>query len=170
MNEELFFASDNIKGIKLDVIVSENGIREILINKNSDSDFLSRMISISSEDQKVKEVFKQLREYFRRERKDFDLPLEIIGTDFQKRVWNELTNIPYGETISYGELANRMGDKNLMRAVASANGANLIPIVIPCHRVIGADGSLTGYGGGLDVKKKLLELEGSWTMDLFVPN
>lgn len=170
MNEELLFASDKINEIKLDVIVSGNGIREIFINKNSDSDFLSRTTKISTEDQKVKEVFKQLQEYFSRERKEFDLPLEIIGTDFQKKVWNELTKIPYGETISYGELANRMGDKNLMRAVAAANGANPIPIIIPCHRVIGADGSLTGYGGGLDVKKKLLELEGSWTMDLFVPN
>ena len=169
MNEELFFASDKINGIKLDVIISGNGIREILINKNSDSDFLSLMTKISSEDQKAKEVFKQMREYFKRERKDFDLPLEIIGTDFQKKVWNELSKIPYGETISYGELANRMGDKNLMRAVAAANGANPIPIIIPCHRVIGTDGSLTGYGGGLDVKKKLLELEGSWTMDLFIP-
>ena len=170
MNEDLFIASDKIDGVKLDVVISNNGIREILINKNSDSDFFSRKIKISSEDQKVKQVFKQLKEYFRRDRKEFDLPLEIIGTDFQKRVWNELIKIPYGETISYGELANRMGDKNLMRAVAAANGANPIPIIIPCHRVIGADGSLTGYGGGLDVKKKLLELEGSWTMDLFIPS
>ena len=170
MNEELFFASEKIDGVKLDVVVSNFGIREILINKIIDSDFLSRKIKISSEDQKVKQVFKQLQEYFRRERKEFDLPLEISGTDFQKRVWNELTKIPYGETISYGELANRMGDKNLMRAVAAANGANPIPIIIPCHRVIGSDGSLTGYGGGLDVKKKLLELEGSRTMDLFIPS
>ena len=170
MKEELFFTSDTISGIKLDVIISGNGIKEILININSDSDFLSRITRISSEDQKVKKVFKQLQEYFGRERKEFDLPVEIIGTDFQKKVWNELTKIPYGETISYGELANRMGDKNLMRAVAAANGANPIPIIIPCHRVIGADGSLTGYGGGLSVKKKLLELEGSWTLDLVVPN
>ncbi len=95
------------------------------------------------------------------------LDLEIIGTNFQKKVWDELTKIPYGATISYGELANRVGDKNKMRAVAAANGANPIPIIIPCHRVIGADGSLTGYGGGLDVKQKLLELEGSWSLSLF---
>ncbi len=112
-------------------------------------------------------MFTQLKEYFNRQRKEFDLKLEILGTEFQKKVWNELTKIPYGETISYGELANRMGDKNLMRAVAAANGANPIPIIIPCHRVIGADGSLTGYGGGLDVKQKLLELEGSWSLSLF---
>ena len=114
--------------------------------------------------QKFLYVFKQLTEYFKRERKEFKLNLEIVGTNFQKKVWDELKKIPYGATISYGELANRVGDKNKMRAVAAANGANPIPIIIPCHRVIGADGSLTGYGGGLDVKQKLLELEGSWTL------
>ncbi|MCC7093513.1 MAG: methylated-DNA--[protein]-cysteine S-methyltransferase [Ignavibacteriaceae bacterium] len=118
----------------------------------------------------MKKIFRQLKEYFNRERREFELSLEIIGTDFQKKVWDELTKIPYGETISYGELAVRLGDKNKMRAVAAANGANPIPVIIPCHRVIGADGSLTGYGGGLDVKKKLLELEGRWTMDLFIPS
>lgn len=164
MEEELFFASDYIDGIKFDVIISKNGIREILINKNSAQ---NGMTQITPEDSKVLNFFSQLREYFNRKRKEFQLPLEIIGTDFQRKVWNELTNIPYGETISYGELANRMGDKNLMRAVAAANGANPIPIIIPCHRVIGTDGSLTGYGGGLDVKQKLLELEGSWSLSLF---
>lgn len=164
MQEELFFASDYIDGIKFDVIISKNGIREILINKNSTQ---NGMTQITPEDLKVLNVFSQLREYFNRKRKEFQLPLEILGTEFQKNVWVELTKIPYGETISYGELANRMGDKNLMRAVAAANGANPIPIIIPCHRVIGADGSLTGYGGGLDVKQKLLELEGSWSLSLF---
>ncbi len=167
MAEELYFCADNIESIKFDVIVSESGIREILINKKSKSFDTSEMIQISSDDTKVANVFTQLREYFNLQRKEFDLPLEILGTDFQKKVWDELTKIPYGETISYGELANRMGDKNLMRAVAAANGANPIPIIIPCHRVIGADGSLTGYGGGLDVKQKLLQLEGSWSLDLF---
>jgi methylated-DNA-[protein]-cysteine S-methyltransferase len=164
MQEELFFASDYIDGIKFDVIISKNGIREILINKNSTQ---NGMTQITPEDSKVLNIFSQLRDYFNRKRKEFELPLEILGTEFQKNVWVELTKIPYGETISYGELANRMGDKNLMRAVAAANGANPIPIIIPCHRVIGADGSLTGYGGGLDVKQKLLELEGSWSLSLF---
>jgi len=167
MSEKLYFATDTIVGIRLDIIVSKNGIREILINTKSGSDNFSDMLQIFSEDLIVKNIFLQLREYFNRQRKEFDLPLEIFGTDFQKRVWDELTKIPYGETISYGELANRMGDKNLMRAVAAANGANPISIIIPCHRVIGADGSLTGYGGGLDVKQKLLELEGSRTLSLF---
>jgi len=169
MINELYFASDTIKGIKLEIIISSNGIREILINKNSDSKNFPQITQVSTDDPKVVNVYTQLKEYFNRQRKEFDLLLEILGTDFQKKVWNELKNIPYGETISYGELANRMGDKNLMRAVAAANGANPIPIIIPCHRVIGSDGSLTGYGGGLDVKQKLLELEGSWTMNLFIP-
>jgi len=167
MTEELYFATDNIDGIRFDIIISKSGVREILINKKSESDDFSKVIQISPEDPKAINIFTQLREYFNLQRKEFDFPLEILGTDFQKEVWDELIKIPYGETISYGELANRMGDKNLMRAVAAANGANPIPIVIPCHRVIGADGSLTGYGGGLDVKQKLLELEGSWALSLF---
>jgi methylated-DNA-[protein]-cysteine S-methyltransferase len=170
MTNQIYFASDIINGIHLDVIVSDKGVREILINKLLDSNILTNATQANPEDSNLKMVFTQLKEYFNRQRKEFDLQLEIVGTDFQKKVWDELTKIPYGETISYGELAERMGNKNKMRAVAAANGANPIPIIIPCHRVIGADGSLTGYGGGLDVKKKLLELEGSWTMDLFIPS
>jgi O-6-methylguanine DNA methyltransferase len=165
--EELYFSSGIIDGIKIDVIVSSNGVREILINKKSDSKNFPQITQVPPDDPKVVNVFTQLKEYFGRKRKEFDLPLELLGTDFQKKVWDELKKILYGETISYGELANRMGDKNLMRAVAAANGANPIPIIIPCHRVIGADGSLTGYGGGLDVKQKLLETEGSWSLNLF---
>jgi O-6-methylguanine DNA methyltransferase len=167
MTYELYSASDTIKEIKFDIVVSDNGIREILINKKQNADVFTNATKISLSDSRVKDVFKQLVEYFNGDRKYFNLSLEIIGTEFQRKVWKELTNIPYGETISYGELAKRMGDKNLMRAVAAANGANPIPIIIPCHRVIGADGSLTGYGGGLDVKQKLLELEGSWSLSLF---
>lgn len=170
MKEELYIASEFIAGITFHVIISNNGIREILINKKQEADSLNTKVLISSDDPRVVNVFRQLREYFNRQRKEFDLQLEIVGTDFQKNVWDELKKISYGETISYGELALRMGDKNKMRAVAAANGANPIPIIIPCHRVIGADGSLTGYGGGLDVKQKLLELEGSWTLDLFIPS
>jgi methylated-DNA-[protein]-cysteine S-methyltransferase len=168
MSNELYFASELIDGINFDIILSDNGVREILINKKPDSNAIGKAIRIQSKDPKVINVFQQLKEFFNRTRKAFDLQLEIIGTDFQKNVWEELTKIPYGETISYGELAERLGDNNKMRAVAAANGANPIPIIIPCHRVIGADGSLTGYGGGLDVKQKLLELEGSWTLDLFI--
>jgi methylated-DNA-[protein]-cysteine S-methyltransferase len=105
------------------------------------------------------EVIRQLQAYFRGELKEFDLPLAMEGTAFQLRVWNELCVIPYGETISYAQLAGRIGNPKAIRAVGSANGSNPIPIIVPCHRVIGSDGSLTGFGGGLATKKMLLELE-----------
>ncbi|HYT23336.1 MAG TPA: methylated-DNA--[protein]-cysteine S-methyltransferase [Candidatus Polarisedimenticolia bacterium] len=105
------------------------------------------------------EVIRQLQAYFRGELKEFDLPLALEGTEFQLRVWKTLRTIPYGETISYAQLAERLGNPKAMRAVGLANGSNPIPIIIPCHRVIGSDGSLTGFGGGLSTKKMLLELE-----------
>ena len=107
----------------------------------------------------------QLEEYFAGERRDFDLPLEPAGTPFQLRVWETLREIPYAETINYGQLANRIGNPNASRAVGLANGRNPISIVVPCHRVIGANGSLTGYGGGLDRKRTLLDLERRATGD-----
>ena len=103
----------------------------------------------------------QLREYFDGERRDFDLPLAPQGTEFQRVVWQELARIPYGATISYAQLAQRVGNASAMRAVGAANGRNPLPIVLPCHRVIGADGSLTGFGGGLPTKQFLLRLEGA---------
>lgn len=102
----------------------------------------------------------QLREYFAGARRTFDLPLAPRGTAFQQRVWAALRAIPYGETRTYGELAAAIGSPNASRAVGKANHHNPIPIVIPCHRVIGANGTLTGYAGGLEVKRKLLALEG----------
>jgi methylated-DNA-[protein]-cysteine S-methyltransferase len=101
----------------------------------------------------------ELRQYFAGKLQQFSLALQPEGTPFQKRVWKELQQIPYGETISYGELAKRIGNPNASRAVGLANGANPISIVVPCHRVIGANGKLTGYGGGLSIKEKLLALE-----------
>ena len=101
----------------------------------------------------------QLSEYFAGERSDFDIPLLLEGTDFQQSVWQELLKIPYGQTLSYGDLAVKLGKQGGMRAVGSANGKNPIPIIVPCHRVIAADGSLGGYSGGLDIKHKLLDLE-----------
>ena len=102
---------------------------------------------------------RQLEEYFAGRRRQFDLELTPDGTPFQQRVWKELCRIPFGTTISYRELATRVGQPNAMRAVGLANGRNPLAIVVPCHRVIGADGSLTGYGGGLDRKRYLLALE-----------
>src|SRR5579872_3947776 len=107
----------------------------------------------------VGEAARQLREYFARKRAEFDLPLAPEGTPFQRAVWRQLQQIPYGQTISYGELARRVGNPKASRAVGSANGANPLPIVIPCHRVIAGDGSIGGFGGGLPTKESLLALE-----------
>jgi methylated-DNA-[protein]-cysteine S-methyltransferase len=106
----------------------------------------------------LRETIRQLRAWFAGELREFQLPLAPEGAAFYQRVWCELRNIPYGETISYGELARRIGSPNASRAVGRANGANPIPIVIPCHRVIGSNGKLTGYGGGLPRKEFLLAL------------
>jgi methylated-DNA-[protein]-cysteine S-methyltransferase len=106
------------------------------------------------------EAARQLAEYFAGARREFDLPLRLQGTAFQQRVWRELTEIPYGETWSYGQLAKRINKPSASRAVGLANGRNPISILVPCHRVIGADGSLTGYGGGLERKQWLLAHEG----------
>lgn len=108
----------------------------------------------------IEKAVEQLDEFFAERRREFDVPLLFVGTDFQKTVWNELLKIPFGKTISYGEMARRIGMPKAVRAVANANGANSMSIFAPCHRVIGSDHSLTGYGGGLDAKRTLLELEG----------
>lgn len=105
------------------------------------------------------EAAKQLEEYFKGERKNFDLPLNLKGTEFQKKVWEALKQIPYAQTRSYKEIAMVIGNKNASRAVGMANNKNPCPIVVPCHRVIGSNGSLVGYALGLDIKKKLLDLE-----------
>ena len=107
----------------------------------------------------IEKAASELDEFFAGKRKTFDVPLLFAGTDFQKNVWNELLKIPFGKTISYGEMAQHIGMPKAVRAVANANGANSLSIFAPCHRVIGSDRSLTGYGGGLPAKKFLLELE-----------
>lgn len=104
---------------------------------------------------------RQLAEYFAGKRRIFDLPLDLRGTEFRKKVWGALLGIPYGETITYGELARQVGNAKAVRAVGQANHHNPISIIVPCHRVVGAGGALTGYGGGLALKEKLLELERS---------
>lgn len=105
---------------------------------------------------------RQLLEYFSGSRKEFDIPLQQQGTDFQQKVWAELCKIPFGTTISYLELAKRLGDVKSIRAAGTANGKNKIGIIVPCHRVIGSDGSLTGYAGGMHRKDWLLRHEGGW--------
>jgi methylated-DNA-[protein]-cysteine S-methyltransferase len=104
---------------------------------------------------------RELNEYFSRQRKVFSVALDMRGTSFQKRVWEALLAIPFGETRSYGQIANQLGNPKATRAVGAANGQNPIPIIVPCHRVIGATGKLTGFGGGLEIKDRLLSLEGN---------
>lgn len=139
------------------LVAGEQGLQEIffekqdvpMIDKNDKSNIVKVLLKAS----------KQIEEYFSGKRIEFDVPLDIIGSEFQKRVWRELCKIPYGKTCSYKDIANALHDPNASRAVGSANGRNPLCIIIPCHRVISSDGSLGGYSGGLDKKLKLLHLE-----------
>jgi methylated-DNA-[protein]-cysteine S-methyltransferase len=143
---------------RLTIITSVKGVHAILWASERDS-FQMDSFHYSDNTPLQTKVRKQLDEYFRGERYTFCLPLVIEGTDFQKKAWAVLSGIPYGETISYGEQAIKLGDKNKARAVGGANGKNLLPILIPCHRVIGQNKTLTGFGGGVDKKACLLALE-----------
>lgn len=107
----------------------------------------------------IKETYSQLQEYFAGKRKVFNIPIKLNGSEFQKKVWTELLKIPYGSTMSYKDIAKLVGNENASRAVGMANNKNKIMFIIPCHRVIGKNGSLTGYAGGLNIKKQLLQLE-----------
>lgn len=140
----------------LRLVASPNGLRQIEFSPlaGPDPEWVEGSTPI------IDEAARQLNEYFAGSRHSFDLPLEPAGTDFQQSVWKVLRAIPFGETISYGEQARRLGDAKKARAVGSANGRNPLPIVVPCHRVVGADGSLTGFAGGIDTKKWLLSHEG----------
>lgn len=108
----------------------------------------------------IKKTYKELSEYFNGKRKNFDIPIKLAGTAFQLKVWNELKQIPYGKTASYKDIAIKIGREKAYRAVGMANNKNPVAIIIPCHRVIGSNKSLTGYAGGLDIKEKLLKIEG----------
>jgi methylated-DNA-[protein]-cysteine S-methyltransferase len=144
----------------LEIDASKHGIRSLY--------FIDRTIPATEPAGFVKSCFDQLKEYFEGKRKVFSLDLDLQGTDFQKKVWNELLKIPFGETISYLELSKRLGDVKAIRAVGNANGKNPVSVIVPCHRVIGSNGKLIGYGGGLWRKKWLLEFEGSFAQwDLF---
>jgi len=113
------------------------------------------------EDEIIKQTVLQLEEYMSGERREFNIPLLLIGTDFQKSVWRELLKIEYGQTSTYLQQSIKLNNKDAIRAVASANGANAISIIVPCHRIVGSNGELVGYAGGLAVKEKLLKLEGA---------
>ena len=139
--------------------IEENGsaITKIyFINNDEQEEVLEK-----NETALLKEAIKQLNEYFDGQRSSFDLQLEPQGTEFQKKVWNALKEIPFGETRSYGEIAKIIGNEKASRAVGMANNKNPIPIIVPCHRVIGANGKLVGYAGGIDIKERLLNIEKS---------
>jgi len=117
---------------------------------------------VEEESDVINETRKQLSAYFARKQTSFNLPLLMVGSEFQKKVWELLLNIPFGKTESYSGLSKKLGDLKAIRAVASANGANAISIIVPCHRILGSDGKLIGYAGGLSTKKKLLSLENAF--------
>jgi methylated-DNA-[protein]-cysteine S-methyltransferase len=136
---------------KLTIVAGDGGLAAVLFGGEPDAAEGPHPV--------IAATARQLREYFGGERRAFDLPLELSGTPFQRRAWLALADVPYGTTRSYGEQARRLGAPGAARAVGAANGRNPLPIVLPCHRLVGADGSLTGYGGGLDIKRALLDLE-----------
>jgi methylated-DNA-[protein]-cysteine S-methyltransferase len=144
---------------KLKLIASDQGVVAILWENDSPRRVRLPELSADAGHPVLLKAEKQLLEYFRGERREFDLPLDIRGTPFQSAVWEALLGIPFGETRSYGELAKQLGNPRATRAVGAANGRNPISIVVPCHRVIGSTGKLTGFAGGLKAKHFLLALE-----------
>jgi methylated-DNA-[protein]-cysteine S-methyltransferase len=143
------------------LVASEKGLVGLWVRKAyvKESEKISSLKSDAAAVRILARTEKQLKEYFQGERKIFDIPLDVSGTDFQKKVWNQLSKIPYGRTVSYKDISKRLNNEKATRAVGSANGKNPISIIVPCHRVIAADGGLGGYSGGLAMKVTLLELE-----------
>lgn len=144
---------------KLKLVASDNGLVAILWENVNPKRVKSGALVENHHHPVLLETERQLNEYFQGKRKSFSLKLDLMGTKFQNDVWQALLAIPFGETRSYGQLARQLGNPRATRAVGAANGRNPIPIVVPCHRVIGASGKLTGFGGGLKTKAHLLELE-----------
>ena len=147
---------------KLTLVVSSNGLHAVLwetTRENQQCKQIIKTLNQSKQHKIIMQTQQQLTEYFQGKRNKFDLPLVLRGTDFQIQVWEQLRKIPFATTISYGEQAARIGDKNKARAVGMANGLNPISIIVPCHRVIGSNGRLVGFGGGIENKAYLLKLE-----------
>lgn len=165
--QKIFYTTVTISKIKFNIYSSSTAVCKISMNEKIDSSINTKKTKLQEDDPYFFGVVKQLKEYFNGERKSFNIPLELKGTEFQKRVWNELIKIPYGDAASYKEIAEKIGSKKSYRAVGNANGKNPIPIIIPCHRVIISNGKLGGYTGGLEIKIKLLELEGYLSGELF---
>ena len=166
-SDNLYYSTFKIGGINFLIVASHLGVMNIFINEPAQKVRPEKAIRLQPDDPYMYNIYKQLNEYFSGERKVFDIPFDLKGTEFQKRVWLELSKIPYGTTISYKELAIRVGGENKTRAVGQANSLNPLPIIIPCHRVINTGGKLGGYSCGLIIKEKLLELEGILSLELF---
>jgi len=145
-------------GIRFDVYASSKGIRKVLMNDGSHRTE-SGAVKIASDNPGFFGIAAQLNEYFAGTRKKFNLPLDPQGTEFQKKVWKQLSKIQYGQLKSYKDVALGVGSPNAFRAVGGANGKNPIPVIVPCHRVINSDGSIGGYSGGVGIKEKLLKME-----------
>lgn len=144
----------------LSIVASDDSVLYIELPGSREGSF-ERWLFRRPETPALRAALTELREYFAGKRRRFDVPVEPAGTEFQQQVWKAIAAIPFGKTIAYGEIAEQLGGPDLSRAVGAATGANPIPIIIPCHRVIGADGSMTGYGGGLRMKVWLLRHEGA---------
>ena len=143
----------------LTLVASERGLRAVIFeSEKNERRFETDPVDDPAHPVLV-EAVTQLEAYFAGDLKEFDLPIDLVGTEFQQLAWRALATIPYGETVSYAEQARRIGRPSAVRAVGAANGRNPVPVVLPCHRVIGANGSLTGFGGGIDTKATLLDLE-----------
>ncbi len=140
------------------LVASSKGLQGIYWDKQPDQ-LLKTLDRARPQEKILDDASKQLAEYFAGKRQCFDIPFDVKGTPFQKRVWEELSKIPFGQTVSYQDVARRIKNPKAMRAVGSANGRNPICIIVPCHRVIAADGTIGGYAGGIDIKQKLLKLE-----------
>jgi methylated-DNA-[protein]-cysteine S-methyltransferase len=165
--ENLYYSSAKVSEVHFKVISSGRGIRKIFLNQKDAAYPQVNLTRLHPDDPYMFGIFKQIYEYFSLERKEFSLPFDIVGTEFQKKVWMEVSTIPYGETASYKYIAGKIKKPGSVRAVGQANSVNPLPVIIPCHRIIGADGSLTGYSGGLELKEHLLQLEGIISLELF---
>jgi len=166
MQDTIAWASMRSRIGTIRVAATLSGVCKITLGKETAQDFFSwleRHVGRASHKSErsgiVAIALDQVAEYLDGQRRQFDLPLDLCGTEFQRRVWAAVAAIPYGQTRTYADIARVIGRSEAVRAVGAANGANPLPLVVPCHRVLGSDGSLTGYGGGLDVKRKLLEME-----------
>ncbi len=165
--ESLYFAASEISGLHFKIFTSHKGIRQIFINRKEGTLEESNLINLHPDDPFMFNVFEELSEYFKRKRKKFSVPLDLHGTNFQVKVWHELLKVPFGKIITYSGLAKKLGNEKLTRAVGTANAANPVPVIVPCHRVINTGGTLGGYSAGLNIKRKLLELEGAMSLELF---